>query len=440
MADPTVSGSESCKVFKCHSNMKVPKILICIICENVYHEGDFNKYSKGRYVSEMLVICPNHKSDILTYKNNVDLNTLDDNAREIIAQIKLHHKEELRSELCNNLSFNSSKNNHDTTDTNELDELSMLKMENELLKELNAELKDKNKLLNGIVNKANNIVNDVSYASVTKDGPSKQDRVLNIYVKPKNNQDKSQTLAKVKSKLSSDLAIPINRVKENKDGLVEIKCKNNVDVSRTRSVLSDKLGNDFSVELEHLKLPKIKVINVDTDMSKEELCEDIYNRNFLEIDGAFNIIADYKGRNNYRTLILEVTADSYLHLKNNGFRLYIGHQCCKIYDFFNLNLCYKCGRTNHKHRNCNNDDICLICAGNHSTKMCNSKTKKCPNCVFYNEKFKKDRATDHCATELCCEYLKFKLIKIIDEIDYPIKPILPNSIGKVENKFIRPNQ
>ncbi|CAG5093297.1 Protein of unknown function [Cotesia congregata] len=150
-------------------------------------------------------------------------------------------------------------------------------MENELLKELNSELKSKNKLLDSIVNKVNNQVSDLSYASVAKSEPNNADRVTNIYVKPKENIKNPQTLAKVKNKLTCDLAIPINTVKENKEGHEAIKCKNNIDVSRVRSVLSDKLGLDFSVELEQLNLPKIKVINVDCDLTKDELCDDIYN-------------------------------------------------------------------------------------------------------------------------------------------------------------------
>lgn len=63
--------------------------------------------------------------------------------------------------------------------------------------------------------------------------------MLNIYVKPKDNNKNPQTLNKVKNKLTCDLAIPINTVKENNQGLVTIKCKNNIDVSKARSVLID---------------------------------------------------------------------------------------------------------------------------------------------------------------------------------------------------------
>lgn len=140
MAGRQDAGESSCKVFKCHSNMKVPNIVICLICESVFHERDFNKYLKGQYISEMFVICPIHHMDKLTSKSEYDLNTVDENARKIITQLKLLYKEELRNELCNNLSLNISKNNSDASEIQETDEINTLKMENELLKQLNTEL------------------------------------------------------------------------------------------------------------------------------------------------------------------------------------------------------------------------------------------------------------------------------------------------------------
>lgn len=107
---------------------------MCLICESVFHEGDFNKYQKGQYISEMLVICPQHHADHLTSKSDFDLNTRDENARKIITQLKLFYKEELRNDLTNNLSLNASKNTSELSETQELDELNALKMENELLK------------------------------------------------------------------------------------------------------------------------------------------------------------------------------------------------------------------------------------------------------------------------------------------------------------------
>lgn len=65
MAADTEIADKCESTFKCHSNMKVPKIVICIVCESVYHEGDFNRYKKGYYVGKRLV-CPDHCEDNIT--------------------------------------------------------------------------------------------------------------------------------------------------------------------------------------------------------------------------------------------------------------------------------------------------------------------------------------------------------------------------------------
>lgn len=285
-------------------------------------------------------------------------------------------------------------------------------------------------MLNNLVNTTSvKNLGSTSYASVTK-SVKKIEKVPNIVVTAKSN-DNRETIVKVKNKLISDLSVPINNVSERKDGIVYVKCKNNDDVSRAKNVLSEKLGSDYSVDVEHLKMPKIKVINVENDLEKDDLCTDIYNRNFLDFDGACNLIADYKNRSGKRILILEVTAESYKYVKDNGFRLYIGHQCCRVFDHFNLNICYKCGRSNHSHKNCNNTVKCLNCAGDHDTKTCTSQIKRCLNCMYYNEKFHKNRSIDHCATDTCCEYLAFKFNQLIAGTDYPVKPTIPKSLGYV---------
>lgn len=196
-------------------------------------------------------------------------------------------------------------------------------------------------------------------------------------------------------------------------------------------MLSEKLGPDFSVDVEHLQMPKIKVINVESDLENDDLCNDIYNRNSLDFDGAFNSIADYKNLSGKRMLILEITAESYKQVKDNGFRLYNGHQCCRAFDHFNLNHCFKCGRSNHSHKKRNNPIKCLNCAGDHATKTCTTQIKRCLNCLYYNEKFHKNRSIDHCATDTCCKYLLFKFNQLIAGTDYPVRPTIPKSSGYV---------
>ena len=56
------------KTFKCHPKVKV-SFVVCLICESVYHNSDFEKLKNIKYISETLVICPEHPNIDLTTKN-----------------------------------------------------------------------------------------------------------------------------------------------------------------------------------------------------------------------------------------------------------------------------------------------------------------------------------------------------------------------------------
>lgn len=87
--------------------------------------------------------------------------------------------------------------------------------------------------------------------------------------------------------------------------------QNSVDVTRVKSILSEKMETSYDVYTECLKLPRIKVVNVDTELEKADLVDDIYNRNFLECDGGFNVLSDHKNSFNKRVLILELLTEAH---------------------------------------------------------------------------------------------------------------------------------
>lgn len=111
--------------------------------------------------------------------------------------------------------------------------------------------------------------------------------------------------------------------------------------------------------------------------------------------------------------------------------LFIGYKRCRVLDVIDISICYRCGRANHSHKKCNNDIKCLICAGDHDTKVCKNPIKKCVNCFYYNSKFNKTNCVDHVATDTnACEYLKYKINTCIKMTDYPSQPHLPKYLGK----------
>ena len=53
--------------YKCHPKIKVTTV-VCLICESVYHRSDFKKLKNTKWISNVLVVCPEHKGLIITSK------------------------------------------------------------------------------------------------------------------------------------------------------------------------------------------------------------------------------------------------------------------------------------------------------------------------------------------------------------------------------------
>lgn len=85
MADDEVPPDEySSETFKCYPKIKM-NFVVCIVCEEVYHLSDFNRLKNIKYLSDILAICNAYQN--LT--SNQDETTLNDEARQIIGEIKL---------------------------------------------------------------------------------------------------------------------------------------------------------------------------------------------------------------------------------------------------------------------------------------------------------------------------------------------------------------
>lgn len=288
MAPPDGDSGNSEYVFKCHSNFKVPNIVICVICENVYHQLDLNRYKKTYSVGKFLVVCPDHcNDDDITLP---ELAMFDKNAKKVIAYVKMHEKEELRETMAHSVSLDLSQRTLDDRVVQvEDDKLINALVEVELLRELNLELKSKNKLLTDLLDRSKSETKqEISYADIMKNRSNKQfvKNIPSIVIKAKDNKN-DKTLESVKKKLTTNSRVQIMNVTSTKSGSVIVRCHNKENVCRTQAILTDNLGDNYQVEQEIKKLPKIKVTDIDKEMSREDLEEDIGNRNSIMYDGVF---------------------------------------------------------------------------------------------------------------------------------------------------------
>ncbi|GBP61676.1 hypothetical protein EVAR_43614_1 [Eumeta japonica] len=119
----------------------------------------------------------------------------------------------------------------------------------------------------------------ISFAEVVKCDKMPTKKVIpNIIIKPKNVNNKDIERI-VKKQILGDITVSVQRISTNKTGDVITKCKNKEDVERTIQQLNDKMKDNYHVEMQSFKFPRLKIFDVQNNMSLIELEDDIKNRN-----------------------------------------------------------------------------------------------------------------------------------------------------------------
>ena len=128
-----------------YCNSKLTAV-VCLICNKLYHGSCYSALSEKYYITNTLIICPDYENTNLTLNLNEDIDSISEKARFIIAQIKSMEKSKIKQDILNEIS-NKTQKGHNHTFIEDETENETLKIENAILRQLNAELMDKNRLL-----------------------------------------------------------------------------------------------------------------------------------------------------------------------------------------------------------------------------------------------------------------------------------------------------
>lgn len=461
----------------------------CIFCNSVYHIGCLVRAqgSCGSFIKidERSVICCKQLN--LSYKNVADSIDEERDIGNLKFFVKSVIAENLRLKECNdqlikqvnNLTNNSCIVDMETsmTQTSEpslwQERYLFTKKENDLLNDKNKLLEENKQLLTEKISslmkkKLSSIENNLSYASVSKDGithTSIRGRMqkqslppLNVKNKDNNAASVEQIYRTIKSKLDpvkDGFSAKILKARN----LVKIFCEKDGDLNKIEELINTRTNEAFQVSRTKLFNPQVKVVNIMQNYTKEELAEIIRKQNnFTHEESIVNVkfIKIIKSANTNRksrsihkkieepadTNKLEEAATTkrttstgcsdrytaHVELDPKSFniamamkKIKIGWESCLVYEDFHLLRCFKCngfGHTN-KDNKCFNGLSCANCAGSHDTKRCMDNKKVCINCTHSNAKYKKTYNTEHCAYELKeCEYYKSLLNQARLKINY----------------------
>lgn len=435
------------RYYKCDPKTKV-KTLFCIICEEAYHHGHLKQTENFKIISDALIICPEHADLHLTSK--IDHMSLTEEVRILIAQIKEEAKHKVRQELLTEISDESNITNEDSSEIANLKmELTLLKQlnteitdKNKILKELNFELKEKNDLCKEKLNNGN-IFNQTrrSYADSVSSYKTQPKKVAKLSLKRLKDEENSDMRQCVAHYLIKEKNIQTTNLYIKNKNEISVNFANEESVKAAEKVLTRKLSNIYAIETEKLAQPKLKIVGINKEYGadKKALQQDIQDRNFEKFSTKCTVQHIYTNeKTNTQSAIVEVSPEIYKHVREANYRIFIGYQCCRAYDLINVRPCNKCGRFGHNTKKCQNSAICLRCTGNHETTKCIiGNNVKCINCLFSNRKYNTNYNTNHKATDQNnCEIYKAKIKKSVDMTEYPIPPVLSTFKDKVENALI----
>ena len=362
-------------------------------------------------------------------KNDSVNNTLTKSEKEALDEIILS-----KSALCDSLQENI-KNLQNSFIT-----------ENDLLKNLNESLQLNNKLL---IDKVQNLeiqinnksVGTKTYAKAVSENKENFNFIQhtpNFIVSAQSEMQTDKLYQEVKDKIQKEILVPITNLKHNNyNKTVSFRCCNLSDIENTKSKLLDSLGDNYKVEIEKLQNPRIKIVGITNDMKIEDIEKDINQRNFAEFDKQCSIIHTYKTKKETTSMIVDLPSELHVHIRNNNYKIFVGTERCRVFDYFDLTPCSNCCRTGHSSKKCTNDVVCIFCSKNHKFESCDTiNVQKCSNCIYNNNKFNTNKDINHAANDTNnCETLKLKLNNLIHKTDYPIMPLIPKYLGVHIKKY-----
>jgi len=221
-----------------------------------------------------------------------------------------------------------------------------------------------------------------------------------LIIKPKVAQESKKTVEAVKKVVNpSELKIGIAQIKDVKDGGVLIRCKTKEEIEKIKSAVDKKLKIGYQTNVPEQKNPRIKIVDIDENLTKEELEMLVPNQNprFVHENAMFKVLVVKKMKTKYMCIAEcdPETLDIIMSCEEK--RVFINYSYCRVFEHFPMLRCYKCGEYNHKIEDCKNEiDQCLIClSSEHETKSCNRSQKSCIHCLRSNEKYGTRYNTNH---------------------------------------------
>lgn len=220
-----------------------------------------------------------------------------------------------------------------------------------------------------------------SYASVVRNTTTPA-----VLVVPK---DQSQSGTKTKSALLEnidplELDVHLSQVKDVKNGGVLVGCRNSEENEKFKRIVTEKLSKDYEIRQLRGINPRIRVVGISDKLTGDEVKQYVIKMNSAIFDecSECNVleVSKLKRANDVYQAVLQLDRASYDRSIKAGY-LFIGYDCCRVYDAVSVLRCFNCSGFNHSAKQCTKPIACPRCGGAHKVADCSAQQLNCVNCV-----------------------------------------------------------
>ena len=218
-------------------------------------------------------------------------------------------------------------------------------------------------------------------------------KVVSVQKDSKGKLISSRTLEKICVENGLSVSKTFHMQKSDTTGMI-LNSQHDVDV------LTKQLKNEqHSVVKVSTRVPTVHIVGLSQEYDAEELksmlqkqnpgISKLFESSSTSIDDKLiEILAvkPLKNNNDIYKAIVKVSNVIRSIIAQQGDKVFMGYQSmCKVYDSVFVLRCFKCQKYGHHSRDCEHDQVCGFCSGDHATKSCVNKTNelnfKCCNCV-----------------------------------------------------------
>lgn len=242
-----------------------------------------------------------------------------------------------------------------------------------------------------------------------------------VIIKPKTQQNCEKTLEAITNSVSI-AGVNVCGTRNAREGGIVLRCANATETMKVKNMVNEKLSNEYEVELPKIKNPRVRVTNIPTEIAKESIINALIENNDELKDHNISLITVLNRkatshRQSSNDIVIEVNSVTY-NLLLNMQTLKLPWRECKIYDHIYVKRCYKCLGFSHLAKDCEKNQMCSKCGGNHKYSECKSNKLCCANCRSANEKFKTKIDIKHHAWSKECPVYKRRIESLVSKIEY----------------------